>query len=743
WDTGLIVFNEPIPERFAIDFSIQRGDKDRYDVVPEPAHLRILPRYRAPYQGGCELLSLGSGDKSRKFARYTKSLKGDPGLASMPIENDKMYASNIEVLSLEPRSGEWNRWIQFVNIEDAQRKDRAFTLGADLAAIESAAEAIPIVVSFGDGKHGQLLPAGVDNVYARVTAIGKVDAHVTVRKPARILAAWRGTAPFSVPPEAAAASVNLWLRIEAGAHMAWSPLRRGEHRSSDTDWRPSLLIEVGELPWYEVTRDEAQAGYDGYFVRGVRPGIVDVFFLSRQPIQACSVSAWMLPDSGVWLLDSDFYQTMALSDPTRVAGAQQLSLLETDGLRQGSLLAFSASGSSAIELVEVATIERESWSVTLCEALRGRYPLAGSYLQGNVVEVIQGKTDTYTLGSGDGATPNLRLAIGNTAPILYAYLLGKSDPEPRVTVLVNGIAWNRVDSFTDCCPRDYVWRLIVEPDTRGYVVFGDGNNGAIPPFGANNIVVRVCIGDGEAGNLAKGAIDKLVDDTLGIKQTYNLTEATGGKRGETTGQVRETLRTRQIGLERIVTAEDAPSVALELGEILHAQVDSTATKGQLVLVVALEQRRELSEDIRKTLLDRIVPRLPAASDLEVSIVGAEQVPVYLAVTIQVGQGQSAAEVLAKAQEALSSSAAGFFAPARWPIGAPLRLGDVYEALFAVPGIANAQITWMNTERPSGLGLSHDFVSPGVRGVIRCDNDPTNDPRQDFGTVQFTVEGGSV
>jgi predicted phage baseplate assembly protein len=360
-----------------------------------------------------------------------------------------------------------------------------------------------------------------------------------------------------------------------------------------------------------------------------------------------------------------------------------------------------------------------------------------------VVAVVQGQTNTYTLGSGDGMTPNARFALGNASPVLCAYQYGKSDPEPRLTVLVDRVPWNRVSDFGECLPRDHVRRLDVDADTKATITFGDGTHGAIPPFGTNNITVSVCTGDAEAGNLPAKAINKLLDGILGIKETYNLSEATGGRKGDNTKQVRDALRLRQTGIERVVSAQDAPSIALELGEVLHAQVDPTAEANELRLVVALQQRRTLSDDTRKVLTERLTPLLPAAADLRVVIVGAEQVPVYLSIAIEVAQGHQPATVLARVQQAFAANSSGFFAPERWPIGAHLRLGDVYEALFGIAGVAQAQVTWLSSERPDGAAQQlNDFVSPGVRGVIRCDNDPVSDPHQDYGSIQFTVDGGS-
>lgn len=790
-DTGLVILSEPLPERFSVGLKVTEFlqyveatddqpatvasfDPRRYSVALDPANpgLCVLPHYGAPFQGKCSLKVLGSGDKNRKFARYTGTLGSDSGLGTItllsempPAFSDKMYASNIEVLSREPRSGEWKRWVQFVSIDRAERKDRAFTLGVELGAVGMAADTIPFAVSFGDGKLGQLLPSGNDNVYARVTSIGGHNAHVESRRPLRILNARYDAAPFTVPPEAAAVPVNLWLRIEFGGHEAWSPIQGAarERPLADRtrgDWRSALLVEVQVPPgnttvgaetdtgtalpfrqWDEINRAEAEAGYEGVFVQGVRPGVVDVFFFARRTIVLTRARAWEVPDRGTWILDNQFYGAMSGVDPSRTAGATHIGLRETDGIRPGSLLAFSRGDASTSEIVTVDTVDRDTWSATLTAGLTQVYPLETSFLRGNLVEVVQGSTETFILGSGDGSTRNLRLSLHNRSPILYAYERGNSTATPRVTVMVGGAVWSRVDEFSGCLPRDRVWRLDVETDTSAWVVFGDGVEGAVPPFGTNNITAAICTGVGEAGNLPTYAINKLLDGNLAVKETWNLTDASGGKEGETTGQIRDTLLGRKGGSDNVISVEDVARVALDVGEVLHARVDPTAPKNVLRLVVALEGRRSVTEQVRKTLEERIQARLPATCDMELKVASAEQVAVHLAVTIEVSNGYLPVAVLDAAERAFSTASSGFFASKRWPLGEPIRLGDIYETLFAVAGLASAQVTWLSTEKIIPLSsLVNEVINPGASGVIRCDNEPATDPHQNYGSIKFTLKG---
>jgi hypothetical protein len=765
--TRLLLLSEPLPKRFCVRYNLITEVKPppaelEHKLVSQSPVLRILPHHRAPFQGGRRRIVLGSGDKSRKFARYTGVLDPDPGLGTVPLAAEWVYAGNIEVLSQDPRSGEFNRWVQFADLNKAERKDRAFSLGVDRAAVGDPRRSdVPFSVSFGDGKNGQLLPTGTGNVFARVASVGGFEAHVDKRRALRILAAWKAGPPFPVPPDTAAAPSNLWLRIEFGASRAWcpsDPAASATPFASDPGqdaWRSAMVVETMETvggqaqitAWREVDQKEAEAGCDGIFVRGVRPGVVDVFFFSRQPITTGSVQAWEAPDARLWVLDADFYGDMIKSDPTRAPGSTKMGLLETDGIAPGSLLALSSDEASAAEVAQVVEVDPDTWSVVFSEGLTGTYPLETSFLRGNIVRVDQGNSEPFIVGSSDGSTRNLRLPVNNRATLLYAVTEESTDPQPGIKVLVSGVAWARVADFDKSGPRDRVFCLDVDTSGKAFVTFGDGVHGAVPPAGTNNITVLIRTGDGEAGNIAAGGINKLRDSVkLGdgsnaVKATRNLTDAAGGRKGETVDQARETLLGRSVGFERIVSIEDVSRVALEVGEVLHARLDPTAPAGTLSLVVALQGRRAPSDSTCTTLRERIGARMPATADLTLQVTGAKQKAVYLDITVSVSEGYRQADVLRDVKQAFGAGPGGFFAAERWPVGEPLQLGDVYEALFAVAGLAAAQVTRMSTHKArDGRGVA-DMVNPGPAGVIRCDNDPVADPHQEYGSIVFDLKGG--
>jgi Baseplate J-like protein len=749
--TGLVVLTEPLPERFAVAFSLVSHpdqDPDPADSTPwytleppqGPLGLRVLPHYRAPFQGKeRHMITLGSGDRSRRFARYTGELAPDPGLGTLPLADLGVYASNIEVLARDPRSGDWSRWAQFADIDRAEKKDRAFTLGVEASKIGSG-QPVPFSVSFGDGISGQLLPTGDRNVLARVTVIGDRVGHVAGRRPLRILEARDSEpVPFAVPPCANAATRNLWLLVETGAPEQWRPA------GGRAPWQPAMEIEVPQggqtRRWYERSREEILLGWDGFYVQGVRPGVVAVSFFTPEPLtlDLAQTLAWEVPDAGVWIVDAAFYAELATQDLSRVPGATRLQLLETDSLAPGSLLALSQGAAGPTELLRLGAVDPETWSATLAGPLERTYAFGQAFLRGNIAPVVQGDTERVVLGSGDGTSLDLRLAVLSRAPLLFVLREGRTDPEPAIDVLVDGVPWRRVTDLDRAGPRDRVYRVDREADGRVFVAFGDGVHGAVPGPGNSNIVALVRTGNGAAGNVAAGALTRLLDGNLAVKSTVNLTEATGGRRADDVSEAREALLHQSLGLDRIVSIEDVSRVAQEVGEVSHARVDPTAPAGVLHLVVALVGRRAPTELVLGAVHERIAGLLPATAGVTLQVDGALQVPVHLVVKITTGEGYAQSQVLAALRRAFGTGPGGFFAEERCAIAEPLRLGDVYEAVFAVPGVAAAHVTWMSTAKPppSPGAPAPDTLDPGPDGVIRCDGDPAGDPDGDNGTITFS------
>lgn len=826
---GLVELEQRMPQRFGVvyeDATVDPGDS----TVQSVNNFRALPFYREPFQGHRELVAIGDGDRRLKFARLHAAVAENLGLGSVALDRAGTVASNIEVLTVDPTAGEWARWTEFGDIDGARARDRAFVLGltstlsevpecgpvveqtpggpaeaecccpdrAHAPAEQSAALELPhpdatigefavqepgagtrLVVSFGDGVHGQLLPNGKANIFIRPVQIGRWCAHFQRRAQRQILSARQDCLPVRIASGLASAK-NLVLLVEHGAHDQWRP--RGGHH----DWPSSIVVELdlrdfdpallakldltpqalaelerelpqdGILRLYAVSDAEARDGRDGLLVRPVRPGVIELFVVLRPNLSElllsdqnflARVKLFDEPRTATWNLDRSFYDRVMASDPTVGDGADVVLLAETEGLAEGSLLGFNASGDARdeVEVVEVAEVSHATYSATLASGLQRTYDLARSHLQANLVEAVQGSSDRHVIGSGDGATRSLRLSLGNREPILYSTMPAQAPGElaPGVVVLVDDIAWRRVTSFEGRGPRERVYCLEIEASGKAHVRFGDGQSGAIPAAGLDNITAVLRTGDGGRGNVATGAVDKLLDGNLAVERTRNVTPGVGGKAADDAAQAREHLMTRSFTHGRVITHDDILRGVRALSNVVQARLDPTAPASVVKVVVALAQRQPVTEYVRTELARRITDAMPIAANVTLELVDAVQLGVHVVLEISVNPGFFEGEVVRSLEAAFAPRDGGFFDLERWPIGAPLRVGDIYEHAFASPGVATARVRWLSRQAEPMELPNHtvDGLWPEPGEVVRCDSDRTQDTNHAHGNFRVQIKRG--
>ncbi|HEX3762047.1 MAG TPA: baseplate J/gp47 family protein, partial [Kofleriaceae bacterium] len=742
-DTGLVVLAAPLPDSVQIRWTYGAGGR-LAPLDEDVAALRVLLHYRAPVQGPKLLAALGSGS-AQKFARFTSTLDAGTGSAVVPVFTggsapapalaDGITTGNLEVLAFDPVKAAWSRWLRYDRLSRAGKKDPAVTLGFRPAI----AGQVPVSVTFGDGITGQLPPAGTANLYLRSTQIGAASPWLAVPRAVRIVAV---PAPGATPPTTRTPSLS--LRLEAAAPEVLS----GGTDLGSAQWRSSLTITVARsggaaLALREITLAEAAASVSGFVL--VAPpdapfGTLDAYLYTPVALAASPPAAQQAPGTLIWSLDPPFYAGLSDgNDLTLAAGATSLQLLSTTGLRTGSQLAMFHDDASPPDLVRIAVVDPPTWSATLVDPLPQVYDLARSFIRGNLIQVVQGVVETTTLGSSDGTTPSLRLPLQNRQPLLHV-VDPDGAPEPDITVLVGGQRWTRVLDFTGQTPTSRVWRLDIDASGQASVGFGDGVQGAIPPAGRDTITATARLGDGSAGNLAAGAIAKLVSGNLAIRSTTGITPSAGGSAGDDPPAARDKAFAYTLPGERVVSADDCVRAAIGESGVINAALDPTAPDGTVRLVVAMEDRRVPSPADLTAIAQQVSDVMPAAASVALEVVPAIQTPVYLVIELAIADGFEPGDVFAAVTTQLGTGDGGLFAADGWEVGEPLRLGTLYDALFQVAGVAHARVLWMaGTPLPDGAAppdAAPDIFDPGPVGVVRCDSDPAGDPFGRSGTFRL-------
>ena len=393
------------------------------------------------------------------------------------------------------------------------------------------------------------------------------------------------------------------------------------------------------------------------------------------------------------------------------AGASQLDI---DGAPAGlvpGLLLLLADGFSA-EAARIAQVQpvvgRAGFQrVSIERPLAQRFWLADLLVHGNVVEVGQGAgAPDEVIGSGNPAATPQRLAL-QRSPL--AFVPDAAEPEgvaPALEVWVGGQRWQRVPTLAQSTSLDAHYLLEVDERQHGFVVFGNGHQGALPPSGRDNIVARYRVGAGKSGNLRSQALTKMVAPLDFVERCFNPLPTSGGADRDTLQQARARVATRVRTLDRAVTVQDHAELAMAFAGVAAARAD-WAAQGQgagaqrlLMVTVAAVAGQPLAPAQRESLLAYLVAR--SAEPLALRIRSHRAWPIRLALTVSVlpnfSQAGTQASVLKVfGNGALDDGAPAFFAFERRALGADLVLSDVYAAIEAVPGVDHARATAFHAE----------------------------------------------
>jgi hypothetical protein len=116
---------------------------------------------------------------------------------------------------------------------------------------------------------------------------------------------------------------------------------------------------------------------------------------------------------------------------------------------------------------------------------------------------------------------------------LTVVLAGEEDTQDIEAVWVR---WHEVTDFYESEPRD---RHYTVDRLTGAIYFGDGQNGAIPPQGRNNIRLSYRTGGGQYGNLPDRTVTQLKTTVPYVDGVTNLQAAGGGSDRESIARVQE------------------------------------------------------------------------------------------------------------------------------------------------------------------------------------------------------------
>lgn len=340
---------------------------------------------------------------------------------------------------------------------------------------------------------------------------------------------------------------------------------------------------------------------------------------------------------------------------------------------------------------------------------------AGSFSNAAIVG-IEGKTftDNYT---GTGQT--LQNYQTTKDSVIY----------DSISVMVDGIMWERVDYFSDSQPRRE-YRVEFDSNYRAYVMFGNNKAGLSPPNGSQ-IQIQARQGGGTIGNIVTGYVETQVQARVfgingGIPVSLsNYTRGQNGYDGDTVEDIRRKLPLYLRTQDRAVTGLDYKTLTDQFVTPYNGQIGKSVAvlrnhgcAGNVVDIYILA--REAASDLRRA-DDNL--KMELASMLESKKMVTDYVclkdgsvleaDVSVEVTLSRINKKFEQEIYTDIQNRIDE----FFALSNWEYGQSLREGDMVKALASVKQAESFDIVFTtDDEGNSGQSVTARFfeiIRPGT------------------------------
>lgn len=194
-------------------------------------------------------------------------------------------------------------------------------------------------------------------------------------------------------------------------------------------------------------------------------------------------------------------------------------------------------------------------TLMLANRLSYRYRRESLKIYANVVKATHGETRNETLGGGDGAKPLQAFSL-KQPPLTFVSAETPSGVSSTLKVYVNDVEWHERGTLALLTPKDHAFVTQTGDDGVTRVIFGNGEQGARPPTGVENIKAVYRNGIGRPGNVAAGQITLLQTRPLGVKEVINPLRASGGADRESLDLARESAPLAVMALDRLVSVQD-------------------------------------------------------------------------------------------------------------------------------------------------------------------------------------------
>ena len=330
------------------------------------------------------------------------------------------------------------------------------------------------------------------------------------------------------------------------------------------------------------------------------------------------------------------------------------------------------------------------------------------------------------------------------APAAAAVEADMTDVAPAVTLRAGTRRWTARRDLLNSGRFDADFVVEVEDDGRGYVRFGDGVAGRMPPPDVA-FLARYRLGNGSAGNVGADSIVRLAIPNASVTAVRNPLPARGGADPHPMTQARLYAPQAFRRQERAVTPKDYQTMAERHPEVQRAVATRRWTGSWHTVFVTVDRRggRPVDAGFERELTEFLGRYRLAGHDVEIA--PPIFVPLDVALDVCATRDHFAPDVKRRLVDVFSTrtlpdGSRGFFHPDNITFGTSIHLSAIIARAMQVPGVRSVTpVRFQRLGRTAQSELDDGVLNLGALEIARLDNDP-NAPEQ--GRLDFQVRGGA-
>jgi hypothetical protein len=329
----------------------------------------------------------------------------------------------------------------------------------------------------------------------------------------------------------------------------------------------------------------------------------------------------------------------------------------------------------------------------LAPAATLKTPLTVHY---NLLAVSRGKSvSSEVLGSGDARVPGQSFVL-QKSPLTY---LAKGDSaSSTLRVWVDGREWTEVPSFYEQPRHAEIFVTKEDDEQKTHVMFGDGENGARLPTGANNVVASYRYGSG-AKSPSAGTLTVIGKPYPNLKSLKNPVAVGGGGDPDPADKIRRLAPRSAMTFGRAISGDDYQVIAAQAPGVTRTQAvwsfDADEQRSAVKIYVGDDNAAVASAKAA----------IAATGDPHRHVVVAPATPITIVLQLRllIDPRYQAPDLIAAATAALLDDDNGLFGARRLGVGEAVFNSQIdavclaCEGVVAVHDIVFATYLWIHDE----------------------------------------------